>query len=339
MFSKRIDFLAIGDITTDAFIKLKEASVHCDINNENCQICMNFGDKIPYESVTPVRAVGNSPNAAVSAARLGLYSALATDIGSDQNGRECLESLKRDGVDTRFVAIHKGMETNYHYVLWYEADRTILIKHQEFPYRLPHLGDGTRAPRWVYLSSLGSNSAEYHVEISEWLAQNPDVKLAFQPGTFQMELGAEKLAVLYRRTDIFFCNKEESQRILKTTEEDIKKLMNGLCALGPKTVVVTDGPNGAYAMTDDAAGPVAYFMPPYPDPKPPFERTGAGDAFSSTCAVALALGKPLEEALRWAPINAVAVVQDIGAQRGLLSRAELESWLAKAPSDYAPRKI
>ena len=32
------DFVAIGDIVTDAFIKLKDASVHCDINNEKCEI-------------------------------------------------------------------------------------------------------------------------------------------------------------------------------------------------------------------------------------------------------------------------------------------------------------
>jgi ribokinase len=80
-------------------------------------------------------------------------------------------------------------------------------------------------------------------------------------------------------------------------------------------------------------------MPPYPDPKPPFERTGAGDAFASTFTVALALGKTLEEALMWGPVNSASVVQDIGAQRGLLSRAQIEEWLAKAPTDYKPRKL
>ncbi|MFA6095349.1 MAG: hypothetical protein WC767_00690, partial [Candidatus Paceibacterota bacterium] len=67
MFSKKIDFLAVGDITTDAFIRLKEAHVTCNVNKEDCEICMKFADKIPYESVTVVRAVGNSANAAVAA--------------------------------------------------------------------------------------------------------------------------------------------------------------------------------------------------------------------------------------------------------------------------------
>src|SRR5690606_15057610 len=105
------DFIAIGDTVTDAFIRLKEASVNCDINTDRCTITMSFGDKIPYEFVEEVRAVGNSANAAVSAARLGLKSALISDLGDDNHGKECLESLKGDGVDTKFINIHKGKKT------------------------------------------------------------------------------------------------------------------------------------------------------------------------------------------------------------------------------------
>ncbi|HVT74927.1 MAG TPA: carbohydrate kinase family protein [Candidatus Paceibacterota bacterium] len=331
MFSKHPEFVAVGDIVTDAFIRLKEAHVNCSIDRSACELCMKFADKIPFESVTVVRAVGNSSNAAVSAARLGLKSALVADIGNDLNGIECLQSLKKDGVETKFVTSHKGMETNYHYVLWYEAERTILVKHQEYPYKLPNIDH----PKWLYLSSLGGNSYEYHKEIIEWLKKHPDTRVAFQPGTFQMSLGVEKLGEIYRRSDVFFCNKEEAQRILKTDEKDVKRLLAMLRGLGPKVAVITDGPEGAYA--DDGSN--AYFMPPYPDPKPPFERTGAGDAFASTFTVALALGKTLEEALMWGPVNSASVVQDIGAQRGLLSRAQIEEWLAKAPTDYKPRKL
>jgi sugar/nucleoside kinase (ribokinase family) len=331
MFSKQFDFLAIGDTVVDAFIRLKEAHVTCSIDHADCEICMKFADKIPFESVTAVPAVGNSANAAVAAARLGLRSALVADVGSDIYGADCLAALKAAGVDSRFVRRHKGMLTNYHYVLWYGDERTILVKHQEYPYVLPKI----RNPKWVYISSLGGNSYDYHVALIEWLAKNPDIKVAFQPGTFQMSLGVEKLRGLYQRCDVFFCNKEEAQRILGTTETDFKRLMEMMRALGPKTVVLTDGPSGAYAYE----GSNAFFMPPYPDPKPPFERTGAGDAFSSTLTVALALGKSLEEALIWAPINSASVVQDIGAQRGLLDQKQLSEWLSKAPADYKPRKI
>ena len=32
---KQFDFVGIGDITNDAFIRVKEADVLCDVNNKN----------------------------------------------------------------------------------------------------------------------------------------------------------------------------------------------------------------------------------------------------------------------------------------------------------------
>ncbi|MDP2650436.1 MAG: carbohydrate kinase family protein, partial [bacterium] len=99
--------------------------------------------------------------------------------------------------------------------------------------------------------------------------------------------------------------------------------------------VITDGPNGAYA--SDGTG--YWKMPMYPDPAPPVDRTGAGDSFSSTVAAMLAEGLPLLEALRHGPINSMNVVQHIGAQKGLLTREEIEKLLETAPTDYALREL
>ncbi|MDP3771860.1 MAG: carbohydrate kinase family protein [bacterium] len=326
-----LDFLAIGDTVTDAFIRLKEASVRCDAQREKCEICMRFGDKIPYEDVFVIPAVGNSANAAVSAARLGLSSALVSNVGDDYYGKECLDALAMERVGTEFVVAHMGRKTNYHYVLWYEDDRTILIKHEEYDYALPDIG----SPKWLYLSSLGENSAAFHSELEKYLSAHTEIKLAFQPGTFQMKMGRTALAGIYARADVFFCNKEEAQRILEIEESDIKKLLAAMRELGPKIVVITDGTKGAYAYD----GNEMVFMRAYPDPKPPYERTGAGDAFSSTFTAALAIGMNVREALRWGPINSMSVVQQVGARAGLLTRPELEKLLAAAPEDYMPQKI
>ncbi len=324
------DFIAIGDITTDAFIRLKEAHVTCKVNKEDCEICMKFGDKLPYESVTVLDAVGNSPNAAVSASRLGLKAALVTNVGDDQAGEDAIKHIAGDGVATDFIAKHSGKKTNYHYVLWYGDERTILIKHETFDYKLPDIG----SPSWIYLSSLGDNSLPFHLEIGEYLKSHPEVKLAFQPGTFQIKLGTEQLKDVYARTEIFFCNVEEAKRILNT-EAEIKSLLDGIRALGPKLAVISDGPRGAYV--SDGTG--YWFMPIYPDPKPPYERTGAGDSFSSTFTAAIALGKTIPEALAWGPINSMSVVQYVGAQEGLLKREKLEEYLASAPADYVAKEI
>lgn len=325
------DLIAIGDVVTDAFIQLDNTAAHLDIDHEVREICMRFADKIPYKNVYVIPAVGNSSNAAVSAARLGLKSALVSNVGSDYFGKECTDALEREKVAVEFIKAHEGQKTNYHYVLWFDDDRTILVKHEEYEYVLPDID----SPKWIYLSSLGGNSLPFHEAIEKFLYNYPEIKLAFQPGTYQIKFGKEKLAGIYKRADIFFCNKEEAQRILGTQEEDIKKLLAMIGNLGPKTVVITDGKVGAYSFD----GEEMFFMPIYPDPKPPFERTGAGDAFSSTVAAALALGKDLKEALRWGPVNSMSVVQYVGAREGLLSREKLEEYLHNAPEDYRPKNI
>jgi len=330
LFNKNYDFIAIGDIVTDAFIKIKEATVEDGADGAQ-KICLRFGDKIPYEDVYIIPAVGNSSNAAVSASRLGLKSALVTNLGDDYYGKECLDVLKKERVGTNFVKINKGKRTNYHYVLLFNEERTILIKHEEFEYSLPKIG----SPKWIYLSSAGPGSLPFHSIIEKYLNEHPEINLAFQPGTYQIKFGAAALAGIYKRAGLFFCNREESQRILGIREDDIKKLLAGIHNLGPKIVAITDGKKGAYLYD----GEKMWFMPPYPDPKPPINRTGAGDAFSSTFTVAILLGKSILEALRWGPVNSMSVTQDMGARAGLLSREKLEELLEKAPPDYQPKLI
>jgi ribokinase len=331
MFRKQIDILAVGDITTDAFIRLKDAHVTCKVNSNDCEICMRFGDKIPFEYVKVVKAVGNAANAAVSGARLGLNSALLANLGDDQNGKDCLATLQREKVITSYMKVHKNKPTNYHFVLWFDVDRTILVNHTEFDYRLPKI---TPPPKWIYLTSLASNTLAYHLEIADYLEKNPTVKLAFQPGTFQMKL-ANELSRIYKRTDLFVVNVEEAQRLLNTESHDVKILMKSIHDQGPKLVAITDNTEGAYLYD----GEHYYHIPMYPDPRPAFERTGCGDAWASTFVAALARGHAPLEALMWAPINPMSVAQFIGAQEGLLTMDQLEWWLHRAPPEYKPREI
>lgn len=325
-----IDFLAIGDLVTDAFIRLANAEVKECVNHERQELCISFGDKIPYESMQEIRAVGNSPNAAVAAARLGAKSALFAHVGKDIHGENCIAELKKNNVDTHYVYTHDGMTTNYHYVLWYGAERTILVKHAAFPEVFPNF---PTAPKMIYLSSLGKHTLPFHHDIVEYVKAHPEVQLVFQPGTFQIEFGTDALKEIYQQTSVFFCNLEEAKKILQTEEKEVSRLFKMVHELGPKIVCITDGMNGAYA----SDGVQAWFMPVYPHDA--YERTGAGDAFSSTVSVALMMGKPLPEALAWGPINSMSVVQYVGAQEGLLSQEKLLKYLADAPANYNPQPM
>lgn len=327
----QFDVLCVGDVVTDAFIKLLDDQATSYDNEQGKWLAIPFGQKVPYDHVEILEAVGNSSNAAVSFARLGLKSGFVTNVGGDLHGRDMISTLHKNGVDTRFVRINPSKQSNYHYVLWYKEERTILIKHEEYDYHWPSLKPD-EVPGWIYFSSISRNALDFHDDLAGWLAQNPNVKLAFQPGTFQIEAGAERLKNIYERTEILIVNREEAAKVSGGNKDDMQELFNRLHQLGPKIVSITDGPAGAYA----SDGQNRYKMPPYPDPGPPVERTGAGDAFTSTFVASLMLGDNVATALQLAPINSMNVVQHVGARQGLLTRQQLGELLAKAPEGYRP---
>ncbi|MFA6256758.1 MAG: carbohydrate kinase family protein [Candidatus Paceibacterota bacterium] len=332
MNENKIEFLSIGDTVIDAFIKLKKAEILGEPDTPSYEIAIPFAEKVEYEDVFVIPAVGNAANAAISAARLGLKTGIVTNLGEDREGEDCIAEFKKNNVVMDFVRVNAGMKTNYHYVLWYGPERTILIKHQNYEYILPPIG----SPKWIYFSSVNETAyPDFHNKVADYLEKHPEINLAFQPGKFEIKLGAEKLTRFYKLSKLFFCNVEEAEKILGGKEKEIKELLSEIHKLGPKTVVITDGPKGAYAYDG-----VDYWQTPiYPDPKPPYSRTGAGDAFSSTITSALALGKTLPEALAWAGINSMAVVQKVGANVGLLTPDKIEEYLKNAPESYKVNKI
>jgi ribokinase len=328
------DVISIGDVVTDAFIKMMDDYEHTYTNEHGKWLAVPFGTKIPFDHTEIIEGVGNAANSAVAFARLGFNSSFVTNVGADPQGRDIIKALDKRDVDTRFVRINPGKKSNYHYVLWYKEERTILIKHEEYDYHWPHLRPA-ETPDWVYFSSISEHAIEYHDQVADWLEEHPEVKMAFQPGTFQMQAGTDRLKRIYQRSEVLILNREEATLVGGGDHDNVHDQFDKLHALGPKIVVITDGPNGAYA----SDGHERWQMPLYPDPGPPIDRTGAGDSFATTFVAALMKGNTIEGALQWAPINSMSVVQKVGAQAGLLTEKELENYLKHAPDWYQPSRI
>lgn len=326
--------LAVGDIFTDAFIKLDENYARIDTDPDGSKrLSLPFGSKPPYDHVDIVKSVGPSPNSAVSFARLGgVHSGLMAWLGDDVPGKESLEHLRSENVDTDYMVTQMGSKSSYWYVLRFGSDRTMLVRSEPYDYKwkVPEV-----KPDWVYLSYIGKESWPLHEDLATYLEQNPDIKLAFQPGSFHFEWGVEKLKRIYARSHIVVMNREEAVSVTGRSYDSLRELANGLHELGPQIVVITDGPNGSYASYDWKL----VTIPNYPDPAPPLDRTGAGDAFASTIVAALAMGESMDTALLWAPINSMNVVQQLGAQAGLLSKDKILDYLKSAPEDYKVTEI
>lgn len=325
--------LAVGDIFTDAFIMLSEDSARIDTDPDGTKrLSLPYGSKPSYDHVDIVKSVGPSPNAAISCARLGLKVSLLAWLGDDVPGKESLEHLRSEGVDTKQMITQEGMKSSYWYVLRYQADRTMLVKSEKYTYEW---NAPAEEPEWIYLSYIGEDSWPLHEKLVAYLEEHPKVKLVFQPGTYHFKWGVEKLKSIYGHSHLVVMNREEAMDVTGKPYDNLHDLANGLHELGPQKVVITDGPNGSYASYDGKL----VTIPNYPDPAPPFDRTGAGDAFASTIVAALAQGESMETALTWAPINSMNVVQKLGAQEGLLHKHEIQQWLEKAPADYVVKEV
>ncbi|OGE74212.1 MAG: hypothetical protein A3I07_03070 [Candidatus Doudnabacteria bacterium RIFCSPLOWO2_02_FULL_42_9] len=316
----KFDIVSIGDTTIDAFIEVHEASVHCNINHGDCQICFSYANKIPYENLIVLPACGNSANNAIGSSRLGMKGTYIGAIGQDAHGQDILNEFKKEKVDTSHISINKGVATNYHFVLVFKGERTILLKHNKFKYTLPNL-----STEWVYFSSMAQGTEKFHKEVDRYLQKNKSVKLAFNPGTFQMRMGKKALGGIYKRTEILFLNREEAQLVTQQTTRAIRSLAHGMHKMGVKIAVITDGRAGAYASN----GTNIWFLDHFPGPL--IEATGAGDAFGTAFTAAIFHGKTVPEAIAWGTINGGNVALYTGPHKGLQTKSQIESWLRKHP--------
>lgn len=306
-----LDLVCIGDSTLDTFLVVKDAKVIKGKTRSQDQLCLYFADKIPIEK--SVQSVGgNAANVSVGTTKLGLNTAIITEIGDDINGNIVQDGLKRTGVDTKYVKRGKNIETRYSVVINYKGERTILSCYPKRKYTFPKLPK----TKWIYYTSLGPGFEKIQNKLIMHLKKNKNIKLAMNPGSHQMKKGLATVRKMIPFVDILIVNKEEAQSLVGKRIE-IKTLLKSLYKKGTKTVVITDSIRGSYAFD----GKQMLFMKPYPIK--PIAKTGAGDAYTSGFLSAIISGKSIPQAMQWGTANAGGVIQEFGAQRGLLTKMTL----------------
>lgn len=325
------DLITVGDATIDTFIKIHDAEVKCTLNHTDCKICVTYGSKIAVDQLTHLVA-GNAANNAVGASRLKLKSAIYVNVGADSSGKMIADKLELEKVDLRYLIMNEGMESNYSAVLNFKGERTIFVYHQSWEYRLPDLDQS----KWVYFTSISPSFVRSALldDLTRYL-ERTGAKLLYNPGTYQIQAGVRKHPKLLALSEVFIVNKEESERILgiKGTEDvSIKRLLKGICDLGPRMTVITDGKEGSYGYNGTNYYQLKIF------PAKLLEMTGAGDAFATGFLAGLFYGHGLPEAMRWGAANGASVVEFVGPQEGLLPYDGMQERL-KENSEIAAKQI
>lgn len=312
------DIISIGDATIDTFLFIHDIEIK-EIDGVKKAI-LNWGDKLPVDKMYRTVA-GNAANNAVGSSRLGLKTAYYTVLAHDVGGREILHKMKKEGVSDRYIILDDKHGTNASTVITYEGERTILVFHQHRTYKLPPLVHS----QWVYLTSMGEGFEAIYKDLAKYIDRY-DVKLGFNPGTFQLRAGPKANAPILERTDLLSVNVEEAQGWVGECGRDPEELCKRLAELGPRAIALTDGRKGAYSYSQEGF----YYAPEYPGER--LEATGAGDSFTTAYIAALFYGLPHKTALLWGPVNAGSVIQQIGPQAGLLNRGQIEKQLKKLKS-------
>ncbi len=312
------DIIAIGDATIDTFLMIHDVEI--EKRSGQLKAVINWGDKLPVDAFYRTVA-GNAANNAVGSARLGMRAGFYTVLAHDVGGREIIHKMQKEGVSTRYIVIDERHGTNASTVLSYEGERTIFVYHEHRTYKLPNFVHSS----WVYLTSMANGFNDIYKDLAKYIDRY-EVKLGFNPGTFQLRSGVKANKIILERTELLSLNVEEAQSWVGECDRDPEELCVKLRKLGPKAVVLTDGRKGAYSHSDEGF----YYIPEFPGKR--VEATGAGDSFTTAYMAALFYGKSHQEALAWGPVNAGSVVLQVGPQAGLLTKRELEQRLKKMKS-------
>jgi ribokinase len=265
---------------------------------------------------------GKGANQAVAIARLGYPSFMVGKLGRDASGQQLRRSLVEAGVDVSHVSAGSATSGTALITTDNTGQNTIVV----IPGANAELSplDIDRASGLIARAALVLTQLEIPlptvVHLGRVCAQH-GVPLMLDPAP-ACSLPRELLAQLAWLTP----NETEAGQLLgssRSFETDLARAEH-LLQLGPRGVVLKQGPRGALLATQDGlhCSMTAFAVPVV-------DATAAGDAFNAGFAVGLLRGESACEALRYATAAATLSVTRRGAQSSMPHAEEVRSLLEK----------
>lgn len=237
---------------------------------------------------------GKGSNQAIAAARLGAESSFVGKIGLDQYGDQAVEFWESEDVDTTYVTRTAETHTGVAFIIVNDdGENEITVA--------PGANDALGSEEIRTASDVieGSDCLLTQLEIPDEplieaaeLASTGSVPVILNPAP------ARELPPSLLENTTYLTPNESEALILTGRDPDAdvshEQLARELIGLGVNAVVMTQGAAGALLVTEEKLISVDAPSVSVAD------TTGAGDAFNGAFAVALAEGRPLEDAVRFA---------------------------------------
>ena len=298
--------LVVGSSNTDMIIKL---------------------DRIPKPGETILggefvtAAGGKGANQAVGAARAGGDVTFIARVGQDMFGDQALAGFQKDGIKTDFVFRDPRAPSGVALIfVAKDGENSIAVAGGANNRLLPadvKKAKGAFAGAGVLVMQLETPLET--VQAAAELAAKNKVRVILNPAPAR-SLPPELLA----RVSILTPNETEAELLtgIKVTDEAAAaRAAAKLLASGVQTVILTLGARGAFLADATTQQLVPGFK------VTPVDTTAAGDIFNGALAVALAEGKAMTDAIRFANAAAAISVTRMGAQPSAPSRKEIDKFL------------
>lgn len=272
-----------------------------------------------------MNAGGKGANQAVAAARYGERVVFVARVGDDMFGRQTLESLRRDGIDTSCVSVDSDRMSGVALIsVNAEGENSIVVASGANM----ALGreDIDRAAEEIRRADVVLMQLEVPVATVEYAAEvaaSAGVPVILNPAPAPAgPLGAGLLS----RIDVITPNRSEATRISGIEVTDMasaRRAAEAIHAMGTRRVIITLGGEGALIYDGSEFEHIGVTRVEAVD------TTAAGDTFNGVLAVGVAAGRSLARAAREASVAAAISVTRMGAQTAAPTRAEVEAFISE----------
>lgn len=277
----------------------------------------------PGETVTGgqfyMAAGGKGANQAVAAVRLGAHISFVARVGTDMFGTQAIQNYHEEGIDTELILRDAEHPTGVALILVDRQGENLIAvasgaNHAMTPADIDHAATRIQEADAVLLQlEIPIGVVQYAV----LMAAEAGVPVLLDPAPApETPLDPE----LLQRITYLTPNELEAERLSGIPirdEASARQAAEKLLSLGVRHVILTLGASGAVVASPGNITHVAGFTVDAKD------CTAAGDAFNAGLAVAIAQGKPLLEAVRYAHLVAALSVTRLGAQPSLPTATEV----------------
>jgi len=267
---------------------------------------------------------GKGSNQAVAVARLGAHSSLLAILGSDKLAGIATDLYAAEGVDACLVTTSGERPTGVGIIILNDKGENFII-----------LDMGANELMNVETVDAGEQRiAESDVVMTVLEVPIPAAARAMELGrkhgakTILNPAPARRLPeTIFASVDYLTPNESELRILLGLPADEprsSRELAQGLRRRGARNVIVTLGRSGALILTDE----LDLMVPAVPVEV--VDTTGAGDAFNSGFAVALAEGRDIVDAVRFGVVCGAMACTRLGVVPSLPDRAKAEALYAEA---------